>query len=496
MLQRSFQLFKGISVRRERELWSAGVWTWEMLEAKEVRQKSLFGELSTGTAAALREAANAFVTKDVRYFATHLGKSEHYRRGLTLTEDCLFFDIETTGLSGYYSFITVVGWSRGSQYGFFIKGQSDEAFRADIRNAKCLVTFNGTLFDLPFIQQEFPDVVFPPVHVDLRFTAKRVGLTGGQKEIEKRLRFARKGIAKGLTGEFAPVLWHRYVQGDVESLRALLRYNAADLRGMKAIFDAVVPRLQRKMKFPGAAWRHTGFMQFETDRSERELQTRIESALIPYPRSETPPLRIEDLVYVDQSPRLKVVGIDLMGTQKRPSAWWLFIGREACTDRLGSDDEIVARTAKENPHLVSIDSPLSLPDGRLRVDDSDPGCMEFGIMRYCERLLKKRGVNVYPALLPSMQRLTARGILLAQRFRELGIPFIESYPRAAQDTMRRPRQRQGLEYLEQGLAAFGVSGTYIKGDVSHDELDAITSAIVGLFFRTPILQRLPRDPLR
>jgi len=51
-------------------------------------------------------------------------------------------------------------------------------------------------------------------------------------------------------------------------------------------------------------------------------------------------------------------------------------------------------------------------------------------MRYCERILKKRGVNVYPSLIPSMQRLTARGIQLANNFRSLGIPVIESYPGA------------------------------------------------------------------
>jgi dephospho-CoA kinase len=86
-------------------------------------------------------------------------------------------------------------------------------------------------------------------------------------------------------------------------------------------------------------------------------------------------------------------------------------------------------------------------------------------------------------------------MLLAKRFRDLGYPVIESYPGAAQDIMRIPRKRQGLEYLEGGLAAFGVSGPYIKGGVSHDELDAITSAVVGVFFWAAMYERLGRDPL-
>jgi dephospho-CoA kinase len=64
----------------------------------------------------------------------------------------------------------------------------------------------------------------------------------------------------------------------------------------------------------------------------------------------------------------------------------------------------------------------------------------------------------------------------------MGIPVIESYPGAAQDIMRIPRKRASLEYLKQGLGEFGISGSFLDTSVSHDEVDAITSAVVGLFF--------------
>jgi len=114
-------------------------------------------------------------------------------------------------------------------------------------------------------------------------------------------------------------------------------------------------------------------------------------------------------------------------------------------------------------------------------------------MRFCERVLKKRGVNAYPAMIPSMQRLTARGIRLAKVFRSHGIPTIESYPGAAQDVMNIPRKRASLELLEAGLAEFGVVGDFLKETVSHDELDAITSAIVGVFFWSGRFERLGPD---
>jgi len=64
----------------------------------------------------------------------------------------------------------------------------------------------------------------------------------------------------------------------------------------------------------------------------------------------------------------------------------------------------------------------------------------------------------------------------------MGIPVIESFPGAAQDIMGIPRKRVSQEFLAKGLERFGVEGDFIKNQISHDELDAITSAIVGLFF--------------
>jgi dephospho-CoA kinase len=59
---------------------------------------------------------------------------------------------------------------------------------------------------------------------------------------------------------------------------------------------------------------------------------------------------------------------------------------------------------------------------------------------------------------------------------------IESYPGAAQDIMGIPRKGAGEALLKEGLNDFGVSGDFVTEPVRHDELDAITSALVGSFF--------------
>ena len=53
---------------------------------------------------------------------------------------------------------------------------------------------------------------------------------------------------------------------------------------------------------------------------------------------------------------------------------------------------------------------------------------------------------------------------------------------AAQDIMGIPRKGAGVEFLKQGLVDFGIRGPFVNDDVTHDELDAITLAIVGSFF--------------
>jgi predicted nuclease with RNAse H fold len=106
---------------------------------------------------------------------------------------------------------------------------------------------------------------------------------------------------------------------------------------------------------------------------------------------------------------------------------------------------------------------------------------EAGIMRISERILKRRGINVYPCLLPSMQKLTERGIRLAGAIGERGIPVIECYPGAAQDIMGIPRKGAGEEWLKLGMSDFGVTGPFRSTKVNHDELDAITCSLVGFF---------------
>ena len=85
-------------------------------------------------------------------------------------------------------------------------------------------------------------------------------------------------------------------------------------------------------------------------------------------------------------------------------------GPNAVTQTLSTDDELLDETIAARPDLVSIDSPLSLPEGWK---NPDTPCGR-PIYRKCELALKRMGISVFWCLLPTMKSLTIRGMRLTQ----------------------------------------------------------------------------------
>lgn len=173
---------------------------------------------------------------------------------------------------------------------------------------------------------------------------------------------------------------------------------------------------------------------------------------------------------------LRIVGIDLTAGDKSTGVS-LLDGLSVDTCSLCSDQEILRYIQKHEPAIVSIDSPLGLPGGG---DSIDPAA---GIMRVAEHDLASIGIPAYPSLIDSMEKLTLRGIGLRRALETLprAPRVIESYPGAAQDILCIPRKQKSLELLREGLRRLGLTGPGIETR-SHDEMDAITSAIVGRYF--------------
>ena len=172
-----------------------------------------------------------------------------------------------------------------------------------------------------------------------------------------------------------------------------------------------------------------------------------------------------------------VVGIDLTDGKTKKTGVALLSGMNVETTSLLTDEELLQYIKERRPAIVSIDSPLGLPGGGKDI------IPEAGIVRVAERHLSSVGIPSYPALINSMEGLTLRGIRLRKMIESLDEPpvVIESYPGAAQDLLCIPRKQRGLSLLREGLRELGLRGQGLSTK-SHDEMDAITSAIVGRFY--------------
>jgi len=180
----------------------------------------------------------------------------------------------------------------------------------------------------------------------------------------------------------------------------------------------------------------------------------------------------------------RVIGIDLTAGDKATGVA-ILNGCSVETCSLFCDEEILAYVRKHKPKIVSIDSPLGLPGGG---DSIDP---KAGIMRVAEHDLASVGIPAYPSLIDSMENLTLRGIRLRRAIESFprGPRVIESYPGAAQDILCIPRKQKSLDLLREGLRRLGLNGSGLETR-SHDEMDAITSAIVGRYFDAGLFEAM------
>jgi uncharacterized protein YprB with RNaseH-like and TPR domain/predicted nuclease with RNAse H fold len=415
----------------------------------------------------------ALSKKDFAFFDRLFKSGEAWRFYPELCNECVFLDIETAGLSPYFDEVTVIGMFDGKDYKVFVKGENLEKFLQELNRYSMIVTFNGSLFDLRFIHNHFPKVSLPPVHVDLRFTTKRLGLSGGLKAVEQRLGLRRPKDVERLSGYDATILWSRYLRGDKSALELLIKYNMQDVLSLKPILEIAYHKLMRKM-VPSHRKADKGITTRKSNGVHSQPSTWANHFLIRAKRQQKTQIVSELLKRATKNGHPpKIVGIDLTGSSNRASGWALLTGDLIKSKLLSTDKEIIDETLAAHADVVSIDSPLSLPVGYPN---------HAVIYRECERALKKVGISVFWCLLPSMRGLTMRGMLLAKKLRHCGVHVIESYPGAAQDMLLIPRKKASLEELKWGLVRAGFKGNWINEKISHDELDAITSALVGLYY--------------
>jgi hypothetical protein len=303
----------------------------------------------------------------------------------------------------------MVGLYDGRHYQVFVDGDNLLDLSRHLQKYSVVVTFNGSGFDLRFLRLTFPDLRFPPIHIDLHWVTPRLGMKGGLKEVESKLGLRSAAEIEDLTGYDATVLWAKHLRGDKKALESVIQYNTDDVVHLKAIMEVAYDKLSRQTG---------GFLKDSVPSifrgiSEPPKPRRRGKHGVPAtnPTGATPGQMFR---HREGAARCWYRS---HGQCERATGWALMQGSDTLTKSLSTDDDLIKETIAPQPDLVSIDSPLSLPEGWQ--DPATP-CGQ-PIYRKCELALKRMGISVFWCLLPTMKCLTTRGMRLARSFREAGL---------------------------------------------------------------------------
>lgn len=167
--------------------------------------------------------------------------------------DAVFFDIETTGLSKEKTDLYLIGCGHYSENQlitkFFFANEPNEeeliitSFFEYIKSFKSIIHFNGTKFDLPYIEYKcnkysIKNILSDMISVDiyqlikpLRYLMFPVSMR--QKVIEDFLQITRNDMYNG--GELIPIYKEYLINHDKNNLNLVLTHNREDVLGMHKI---------------------------------------------------------------------------------------------------------------------------------------------------------------------------------------------------------------------------------------------------------------------
>src|SRR5216684_2965313 len=245
MLQHTFIHIPGIGKQTELDLWRGGIHNWDDADRFEKRFGVVGARLKQKLDGYITASRDAIRSKNAAFFERLSTLGEAWRIFPEFADQCVYLDIETTGLSTVFDRITVVGLYDGRKYKVFVEGENLEELPEHLSHFSVVVTFNGATFDLRFLKLAFPSMILPPIHIDLRWITRKLGFKGGLKIVEEKFGLKRAKEVEDISGYDATVLWAKHVRGERGALERLIQYNMEDVVHLKAIMEIAYDRLSK-----------------------------------------------------------------------------------------------------------------------------------------------------------------------------------------------------------------------------------------------------------
>jgi len=246
VIRHTFSLLNGIGERLERHIWRGGILSWDnFCNCKEIEGISPERKILYDNQ--LMQSSMELGVGNAEYFAKIIKRREHWRLFDAFKNGALCLDIETNGFHpGRGGYVTVVGLYDGYESQCFVRGENltVENLNRALAGYKCLITFYGSSFDIPFLLRSLPGVRFDIPHFDLCFAARRLKINGGLKKLEVMFGIERDDSVKGMDGYEAVKLWEAHRKGSQEARELLLTYNREDTINLLKLADILYPRLR------------------------------------------------------------------------------------------------------------------------------------------------------------------------------------------------------------------------------------------------------------
>jgi uncharacterized protein len=234
MLKNTFLHLPGIGEKKERALWARGISSWEGFRRSVPPVLPFAGKREHELKARIDQSILHLEQDDPAHFAERLPPRYFWRLFPEFRKGLAYLDIETTGLGSWSDHITSAAVYDGNTVATYVYGDNLDSLPARLASFKVLVTYNGSCFDIPFIERFF-GIKLGLVHIDLRYLLRGLGYRGGLKGCEKQLGIDRAGL-DGVDGYFAVLLWQEYQRtGNRRALDTLLSYNVADTVNLETL---------------------------------------------------------------------------------------------------------------------------------------------------------------------------------------------------------------------------------------------------------------------